>query len=731
MPFEGPLPLDLGAHSAHKQDRFLVILETTTKEKIIQYQAVARALGLPIQFHALSELFESFHAAEEDKHNRIDNGFQKFFEADLKSRDLYDVNSPYYRLLQEKCLEWGVKFNPARTFIAADDATFEVPSRLWKPLKKMLIPFVPKKLLRSIDKENDDKKSDWAGPGAETGPVLAAAGVTRTINLFRQAAQEACCQQTRVRVGRTLIMRSLAESMEGVRPYALSAESIMYLFAPRGLDQLIEPPDVPIAFLEHHFKASLTDKRPIGDDVINYQTKLGPIGGILRQFFALARERELAAGTDPEPDANMQARTEASQKKFKTVRPDLRSSQKKAASFEKVLDLTREFDGADVLEFLPFDASDDDARQRNYYKLFSAVVAKQTDARFMNVPIIVHDDGCWAPAIKLLYELANQGMSKDFIHTKYEGGPLIKNEHLEHIATAWLDIVRGKNHRELEKAAAQVKSIRRQFYSRFRRPPGLSFHDDLKYIEAPAGNLLTPKPDGLFTVGIFTSASNDNHKLLNTMGKFAGFVQKLGCGHAWGAGDRHAMGAVPEGALEIAKDMANLNWFAGFTTRKIAEPETIHSKPPALCHWPKKYSPTIYKRMADIIDVSDMLVVAPGGPGTVQEMLATLQLIRNFPEVMKNKPVVLYMPDIHKDNKNAETLFWENAVKHIWGNDFWEQLRSNPHKGINGIYMATHLEELKLMTRHFKGDHDARHKPAKLPRDNPGTRRQKAAAYAA
>ncbi|MGE3624249.1 MAG: hypothetical protein AB7H77_10330 [Bdellovibrionales bacterium] len=721
-----------------KPDRFLVVLATTTKEKVIQYQLVARKMGLPIQFRGLNELIDVFHAAEEDTGDRVANGKQKFAEAEFAARVFYDPKSTYYRLLQEKCLEWNVDFHPARIFLASDDATFEVRSDVWKLFRKKLRQFVPDQLLKV-----QNAKGEMTGPGAETGPILAAVTVERFVELFRQSALEVCVKArcagnetspaspeiSAIRNGRTLTVRNLLEAQSGLgAPVPISWDCPLYLHAPLGLDKPLEPPNAPFVTIDHYFKAKKNVTQPIAQSLADYLVYDSPTRKVVLQFYKIALSYASDTRVHRPLDKHGRRKAKKSGQKFKIVSPSLVPKHLESVrSLNELLDISNEFRNADVIEFNTFDATDPAARVRNYYKLFSAVVAKQLDARFMGVPIIVHDDSCWKPAIDMLKTLCNDGMSKDFLLSAYEGGALVSGTGLTHTATAFIDHIESKDATARCAAAEHIKDIRRSNYSRFRYSKhGAPDTSDLHYMEAPVGNSLTPKPPGLFAVGICTSASNDNRKLITTVAKYTKFLQKnLGAGVVWGAGDRHAMGAVIEGILEAVNGVRDrITWLAGFTTRPIAETETRYGKPPIICHWPKRYNENIYTRMADIIESSDMIVLAPGGPGTVQEKLAVLQTVLLAPHLLRNKKIVFYLPDIHANNRNTERRFWEMSIKSILGKAVWERLQESHesgmvkgkndtksydparHSGIDNMYIIDKLDDLKALTRRFKYEHD-------------------------
>src|SRR5688572_12342862 len=90
---------------------FLVLLGTTTEEKIVHYNTIAREQGVPIVFKRLHEIVDAFHSALEDTGDSLGNAIQKFKEID-QIIALCRQDKKYRDVLATKCAQWGIPFDP-------------------------------------------------------------------------------------------------------------------------------------------------------------------------------------------------------------------------------------------------------------------------------------------------------------------------------------------------------------------------------------------------------------------------------------------------------------------------------------------------------------------------------------------------------------------------------------------------------------------------------------------
>jgi predicted Rossmann-fold nucleotide-binding protein len=711
------MPLDgssLGApvyslpeNAGWKNYRYLVIVKTSTSEKIIQYQTVARVLGLPILFRGLNEVVGPFHSVDEDTGDRQKNAAKKDNATKKKVALLYS-NKTYNELLRRKCADWGVPYNENNIFFASDDTTFEFPTRIWGDakggLRQLLKRFVPDDLLASASAVGDQ----MAGPGAETGPIIAATGATLFFQLVKEAkdaAREICMRSAQymdIKQSKTLLFVSMVDAKNGVESKEIDIAIISSVHLPENIAELELTPRNRFNTTDQFYTDPRTDK-PVADDLLGYLTRSSPHVGVVKAFYEYVTSRSVledfaTVGKPIRPE---------DKDGFKIFRPQfIEESNVKASDIYEVLNIGHKFAGADMLEFYPFNHRDPVARRKNYYELISAVVDEQLTPKGRR--IVVRDDGSWTPFLEMLYEMANQGMSKDFDLSAYEGGPLAVGKHTRHFATGFLDVIQGKDSFEIGVIAKKVADIRRKSYSRSAVPDAKS-----SSIELDAANLqpIQTPTHKQFSVGIMSSANSDNRRLTKNLSAYGKKLAEIDARLVWGAGDRHAMWAAPQSYVKWTRTLDKIKQLIGYTTSPIAESETIHGKPPVACDNKDVLCEDIYRRMSNMFEQSDVVVVAPGGYGTLQELLAYMRLCDEAPELMRNKSLVIYSPDIHGDHFHANP-FWEKIMSTICdgdsdeGNGLWSAVQKNKRAGVRNIHLAQDNEQLGAITDDLKLKHD-------------------------
>lgn len=718
--------------------KFLVLVATTTREKVDQYRTIAREKHLPIEFRALTEVERYFHAAPENTGDRVENAEQKLGEIKEIIAAFRQPGSANREALKRKCAQWDVSFDTHNIYFATDDSTFTVRKDIWKPFKALLEPYVESDLLkpkkpRKINKNYPKRDDSEVGPGAEFGPIVSAVGVTRFFDLLRQAAHEAHYNDDHVGITNhvTLLLHCL-DGSPSEPPIKVEAKQPVFLHSPKGLKKPFEEPDV-IAKSEHFMHAK-GKYAPISDYWQHYLVEQHERAQVVDELAAKVLKCKVNGQTpghesfsgDTGHDFTVGLPTMRDYGKFvhnllnsgvKLAIPDDvyfgdEGNAAKRRRPHQALSLESVMAKSDALLFTPFDPSDGaEVRTANYLALFSAKVAKQLIARDMNKPIVIMNlNNCWQNAIDTSLDLVNKGMFKDHLRAPYEEGVPPQTRGVEHSATRFFDVLTSDNPEKLRKAAIKMLEHRRREYIPFTDPESALRQDAFS-----SGG--TPPPKGMFKVAVFVSASNDNRRLLTDMRGLGHDLADQQFGLVWGGGDRHGMGAVYEGYKQFKETNPHKKtWMAAFSTEPILKSETEHGRiPSGVDYWEQNVD--IYQRMAHMIHKNDdiqsnAIVVAPGGDGTMQEWLATLELKRQFPNLMKGKSLILYTPDLHGGNaaKGEAKPFWEQGIKTVMGKSFYKTIIEK-HRAYadEGIYLATDQKELMDLLKHLRGDESKTH----------------------
>lgn len=675
--------------------QYLVLVATTTPEKVEIYNNVAINLGLPIQFRRLTEIADAFHSAEENSGDRRGNAHQKAEAIDDVVALCRMPGTPHNRILKEKCEAWGVNFDPKYIHYATEDSTFNVPELVWPILRDKLALHVDEELLKSAD-----KNGKVAGPNAETGPILAAVGMTRFFNLLREAALEAGLQESiEVPVIQHVTMVLTGHADSPAKPATfLEGEAYTYLFARNGLREVIKKPHARIAQSSHFLCALDRQDTPLADYWDEYVSTKSErarlITSQLLPYLQAAAGEEVstsmrrAAEDTTEPCSKRQFKRHAIVQPIVAPVPGFgnvsifygRASGN--ADPYQAINMAPALQEADALIFPSFDASNIAQRRQNYRKLTSAIVAKMLESRNMNMPIVVMDNGCWTPILDWCFNMTSQGMMKDYPRRSIETG-----NHVQHIATSYLDILRGGTMGEKEKAARNLLRHRFASYHRYKSPGTLG--DSWEKGGAA-------KSDGMFATAVCISASSDNLELIQDARAYGAALARDGDGLVWGAGDRHGMGAVYDGYRA-----AGGPWVAGISTPTILLSETKFGRMPNSAYW--EICPDIYRRMISIFSHSNEIVHMPGGAGTTEEGLVSIILKEEGFPMMQDKNIVFYSPDLHRKSAYHDQPFWNGFLSAAMDEDFQYRIMRNHHAYTHqGYWLATELDELIDIHRHLK-----------------------------
>ena len=193
-----------------------------------------------------------------------------------------------------------------------------------------------------------------------------------------------------------------------------------------------------------------------------------------------------------------------------------------------------------------------------------------------------------------------------------------------------------------------------------------------------------------FNVAIFCSASTRNEALVCETENLSYDLAMDNFGLMYGAGKKHMMGAVFDGAkrakVEGGKDDIYL---AGSSTTdiqqvEVGDGEQVEAFTAELFQMGDYFhAKDIYQRMDYMIKGSDAFAIMPGGAGTVQELAALLMLKSEDAPSMRDKPIVVYNKPIAEESEHG---FYDTVLKLIPEKDF-EAL---------GIKVVTDAKDLKL-----------------------------------
>lgn len=334
-------------------------------------------------------------------------------------------------------------------------------------------------------------------------------------------------------------------------------------------------------------------------------------------------------------------------------------------------------------------------------------VARQIEPRDMPKPfVILNYKGCHDDLHRNHQYLVNLGMTKDHnLQWPERLGPddlgdirLPASAKVE--SNAYYDIVHcdSNNPDDIMKAGMMVMNARRKRYQRRKADASPEFEEGV-----------APEHRDRFKVAVFCSASNENTVLNDNMRRLGHDLSCQQCDIIYGGGDRYTMGAVLEGVVQYREELAtqrmspeeaaNEAYIAGFSTKPLLVAETEKGCFSGAISY-RKQCRDIYQRIADMLDSSDAIVVAPGGMGTVQEWVAPMMLKHIAPEFFRDKPMVIYNPAL--SGAPAERKVWDMALRSLLGEDY-ELLTSKDEErraereaksAELGIYVETEREKI-------------------------------------
>lgn len=244
------------------------------------------------------------------------------------------------------------------------------------------------------------------------------------------------------------------------------------------------------------------------------------------------------------------------------------------------------------------------------FKFWSFVVAKQTDPRDMNKPFALFDpEGTWNEEMEELRQLYFMGALKE------------------------------KPELIVKQLRTVDETVRYFTEARDNRYPPVRFDSE----EKP--EMVIPQ-SGKFNVAIFCSASFENEQMLATAHNLGYNLAMSDFGLVYGGGSRYMMGEVNEGVQAARKAGKTDAWIAGSNIDHLVQRE---GKPPENLN--DYYSArNIYKRIDYMLGTADCAIVAPGGPGTMQEMAAAALYLTQNHTRMRGKEIVVINDPIQLPN---------------------------------------------------------------------------------
>lgn len=701
-----------GTASSTAQEPYLIFFASTTPEKQRDLQMIADHKGLPIQFIDIRDLLGAFHSVDEKGGSYKANALDKLREIEHHI-ERYKADPA---AIAAYCEQHHIPFDPARIYFATEDTGFSFEKPTWSAIRPALDQVVPAEVLARIDQQQE-RDHNWGGPGVETGPVISATlGPKNLMELAHNAIEKISAKQVSIFERSTLTLRRL-ESELTEPSIVIPGEVRHYMYKPKDASKipgkvsthhywrtrdvvdksaaeegetfiLQHSPRVSVidAFAKRHkmenpghatplkpivpetFKVGfMPDQTPLAEHV-KIVTMLETMSGTLgKKRFALAVPDNKYFSDAP--DENGPSRSGSYQ--F-TPRGMLSVIEGLVRESDAMLLMPDMRENGEKIKY----ADPELAKFEKLYTLTSLVVAKQLIHRDANKPIIIlNHDGSWDDAIKVHNSLVNTNMTKAYNIAVEKS---VNDARIESNGT--FDVIHGKTYNDTLRTALKLLTQERAHYERRPHLPEEEFEGGIK-----------PHDHDSFKVAVFCSASSEN-KILNESVNEVGYqLAKHDFGIIYGGGDRYTMGAVLDGVKRyrheltqsetISEEQAQQRvWIGGYSTSPILVSETKRGHfPEGLSYY--RQTENIYHRMADMLENSDAVVVAPGGDGTLQEWVAMLMLKKQDPERFQHKGIVVYNPVLFRDKglSDKEQKIWDTTLKVVLGDDY-ELLSKDPSK---------------------------------------------------
>jgi|GEM_PF-6702836 len=677
------------------RNKKVIFTLTSTPEKQADFEAIIneRNFSDEIVFVSVHKLVDAFHNAPEDTKSRVNNAKQKLEEAKGFMDACKIPDSPERKKLEALCEELGINCNPENIYFAADDASLETKDPdIWDHLRVELAPLVPESILDAIHSN---------GPSVEAGPVMNAVGGAENLaRLFHKAAASANYPEGKpIEITKyvTLYLKSLTgkeHTITGEEPVTLKREiaptsnlyfSLDDVFCPIGQDKTI-------AELGMEHKASGSFRAKVVDGLLAIPTdKTMPEQEFIADTYKNANY--VIGLPNANPENQIVKGIIAKRNNIEFLRDRLHGDTGKGPNPETAYDylaLPRQVvENSDAIVFTPFNPKTISKSEYStlLHSLFSRIVQEQLEADIMGRPVILmNHNGCYDGILGVVERLIENCMMKGYDRKSYEKPLVLSNPEVEHLASSYFDSLKSDNLEALHGATLEVIEQRLDGKKPVAQLPSTPKPETEKHG--------TKAPSDIFVVGVFCSAGSKNKILNDNLEKYGEFLARNEIGAAWGGGDRDAMGSFYKGymAIKTAHPEKNTH-ISGYSTKPILIAETQKGRMPKVDY--AEINKDIGERKAGIISDSNMLVVAPGGAGTVEEWCATLLLRQAMPEQFSDKKLVLYAPDLY----GKEEPFWAKEARVILGDEFMNNVQENPDfYADQGILFVTDLKELEHIT---------------------------------
>lgn len=681
--------------------RHVVIVKTTTVAKTIHYETIARYLNLPIHFINLTDVMEGFVVVDEDTNDRVKNAIKKMDDHENLSQQLRDPKSSLRRVLRDRMKVFGIDDRNVQYHWGVEDSTITADLDEWRVLHDRLEPYVPESLLTGIANNGTQ-----AGPAAETSSILADVTLPVLFDELRLARLGRGMQDApRITSIVTFILSSISDDPRAPEQ-VIEGQTSYKTLIPNGLHQPVPFPQTPIPETEDFIAIEGQPARPQSDDYLQWLVARSPRSKVVRQ---IAEHLGCAA---PEFDVTQLFTASAKTTFIRRVSPlqlpkiiSFGQSDKRIGRFHieqhmpdaitpPELNIEHQLEKADALIFKGI--GDYQKPEKTLYLLhyFAALVDRQTRSRAKHRPMIVVDDGSLTSLVDFGSKLYQLGFTKNFLNRPLFQGKsaIVTDPDIVHFSDSYIDVIRTVSGRPLtpaqERAAInQILEFRLASFEPFVSPSEPQIVPRIGGVPLSA----SPATSGDVTVTFYTSAGNDNRKVMDSNFAYGEFLAKQGFAAAWGGGDLHAMGAFANG-YKAAKG----HHITCVSTFDLLQNETSRGRvPPGVQAW--EIYPDITQRRDSLYRHADIEVVAWGGYDTMEEDVNGEAWRLADADGAAGKFKIFFAPGIHRGDTSDNIN--EQLMRIVHGDAFVDALKRD-HRAMlkQGYALATTDDELRQLT---------------------------------